>query len=192
MSELPALVTGNPQPSHVPKVTQTPDPTSVEFESMFRELLDEALKPQNHKLLIVVDNLDRVEPSDALSIWATLQTFLSYSDYQRPDWIDRLWVLIPYDADAIVRLWDGLGSDATKPASSSLATSFLDKTFQLRFRVPPLLLSNWREFLQEALQQALPKHEETDFHGVYRAFAAIGGLRGQLPLLANSRCLSTR
>ena len=116
-----------------------------------------------------------------MSIWAPLQTFLSYSDYQRPDWIDRLWVLIPYDADAIVRLWDGLGSDATKPASSSLATSFLDKTFQLRFRVPPLLLSNWREFLQEALQQALPKHEETDFHGVYRAFAARGGLERSAP-----------
>ena len=181
LSELPALVTGQSSTESRTVVTQTPDPTSVEFESMFRDLLDEALKPQNHKLLIVVDNLDRVEPSDALSIWATLQTFLSYSDYQRPDWIDRLWVLIPYDADAIVRLWDRLGSDATKPASSSLATSFLDKTFQLRFRVPPLLLSNWREFLQEALQQAFPNHEETDFHGVYRAFAARGGLERSAP-----------
>ena len=181
LSELPALVTGQSSTESRTVVTQTPDPTSVEFESMFRDLLDEALKPQNHKLLIVVDNLDRVEPSDALSIWATLQTFLSYSDYQRPDWIDRLWVLIPYDADAIVRLWDRLGSDATKPASSSLATSFLDKTFQLRFSVPPLLLSNWREFLQEALQQAFPNHEETDFHGVYRAFAARGGLERSAP-----------
>ena len=53
-------------------VTQTPDPTSVEFESIFRDLLDEALEPENRKLLIVVDNLDRVEPSDALSIWSTL------------------------------------------------------------------------------------------------------------------------
>ena len=181
LSELPALVTGQSSTESRTVVTQTPDPTSVEFESMFRDLLDEALKPKNHTLLIVVDNLDRVEPSDALSIWATLQTFLSYSDYQRPDWIDRLWVLIPYDADAIVRLWDRLGSDATQPASSSLATSFLDKTFQLRFRVPPLLLSNWREFLQEALQQAFPNHEETDFHGVYRAFAARGGLERSAP-----------
>ena len=88
LSELPALVTGQSSTESRTVVTQTPDPTSVEFESMFRDLLDEALKPQNHKLLIVVDNLDRVEPSDALSIWATLQTFLSYSDYQRPDWID--------------------------------------------------------------------------------------------------------
>ena len=176
LSELPALVTGQASTESRTLVTQTADPTSVEFESIFRDLLDEALEPENRKLLIVVDNLDRVEPSDALSIWSTLQTFLGHTDYQRPDWIDRLWVLIPYDHNAILRLWDGSGSNATKPANSSLATSFLDKTFQLRFRVPPLLLSNWREFLQQALQQALPNHQEADFHGVYRAFAANGGL----------------
>ena len=181
LSELPALVTGQASTESRTVMTETPDPTSVEFESIFRDLLDEALEQETCKLLIVVDNLDRVDPSDALSIWSTLQTFLAHRDYQRPDWIDRLWVLIPYDANAIVRLWDGLGSDATKPANSSLATSFLDKTFQLRFRVPPLLLSNWREFLQEALQQALPNHRETDYHGVYRAFAAKGGLERSAP-----------
>ena len=181
LSELPALVTGQASTESRTLVTQTPDPTSVEFESIFRDLLDEALQPGNRKLLIVVDNLDRVEPSDALSIWSTLQTFLGHTDYQRPDWIDRLWVLIPYDHNAILRLWDGSGNNSTKPANSSLATSFLDKTFQLRFRVPPLLLSNWREFLQQALQQALPNHQESDFHGVYRAFAAKGGLERSAP-----------
>ena len=54
--------------------------------------------------------------------------------------------------------------------------AFLDKTFQLRFSVPPLLLSDWRRFLQDALKQALPNHQEADFHGVYRAFAAKGVL----------------
>ena len=177
LSELPALVTGQASTESRTVVTQSPDPTSVEFESIFRDLLDEALKHKNRKLLIVVDNLDRVEPSDALSIWSTLQTFLGHRDYQRPDWIERLWVLIPYDDNAILRLWDGSGSNA----NSSLATSFLDKTFQLRFRVPPLLLTNWREFLQKALQQALPNHQEADYHGVYRAFAANGGLETSAP-----------
>ena len=170
-SELPALVTGQASTESRTVVSQSPDPTSVEFESVFRELLDEALEPENRKLLIVVDNLDRVEPSDALSIWSTLQTFLGHKEYQRPDWIDRLWILIPYDDKAILRLWDGSGSSA----NSKLATSFLDKTFQLRFRVPPLLLSNWREFLNEALQQAFPDHPEEDYHGVFRAFAIKGG-----------------
>ena len=177
LSELPALVTGQASTESRTVVTQSPDPTSVEFESIFRDLLDEALKQKNRKLLIVVDNLDRVEPSDALSIWSTLQTFLGHRDYQRPDWIERLWVLIPYDDNAILRLWDGSGSKD----NSLLATSFLNKTFQLRFRVPPLLLTNWREFLQEALQQALPDHQEADYYGVYRAFAANGGLETSAP-----------
>ena len=168
---LPALVSGHASTESRTMVSQSPDPTSVEFESVFRDLLDEALEPEDHKLLIVVDNLDRVEPSDALSIWSTLQTFLGHKEYQRPDWIDRLWVLIPYDDEAILRLLDGSGPSA----NAKLATSFLDKTFQLRFRVPPLLLSNWREFLEEALQQAFPDHPEEDYHGVCRAFATIGG-----------------
>ena len=170
-------MTGQASTESLTLVTQTPDPTSVEFEAVFRELLDEALGDETRrKLLLVIDNLDRVQPSDALSIWSTLQTFLGHSDYQRPEWINRLWVLIPYDGNAILRLWDGTGYDDTDVTKSALAKSFLDKTFQLRFRVPPLLLSNWREFLQEALKQALPNHQEADFHGVYRAFAAKGGL----------------
>ena len=171
LNELPALVTGQASTESRTMVSQSPDPTSVEFESVFRDLLDEALEPKDRKLLIVVDNLDRVEPSDALSIWSTLQTFLGHKEYQRPDWIDRLWILIPYDDKAILRLWDGSGPSA----NSKLATSFLDKTFQLRFRVPPLLLSNWREFLKEALEQAFPDHPEEDYHGVFRAFATKGG-----------------
>jgi hypothetical protein len=85
LSELPALVTGQASTESHTMVSQSPDPTSVEFESVFRDLLDEALEPEDHKLLIVVDNLDRVEPSDALSIWSTLQTFLGHKEYQRPD-----------------------------------------------------------------------------------------------------------
>ena len=177
LTELPALVTGQASTESLTVVTQSPDPTSVEFESIFRDLLDEALGPKDRKLLIVVDNLDRVEPSDALSVWSTLQTFLAHRDYQQPNWIERLWVLIPYDHSAILRLWDGSGSGE----NSMLATSFLNKTFQIRFRVPPLLLTNWREFLQEALQQALPNHQETDYYGVYRVFAANGGLEKSAP-----------
>ena len=127
MSELPALVTGQASTESRTVVTQSPDPTSVEFESVFRDLLDEALDQKKRKLLIVVDNLDRVEPSDALSIWSTLQTFLGHRDYQRPDWIERLWVLIPYDDKAILHLWDRSGN----MDNSLLAASFLNKTFQL-------------------------------------------------------------
>ena len=181
LTEFPALVTGQSSTESRTIVTQTPDPTSVEFEYLFRELLGKALEPTDRRLLIVLDNLDRVQPSDALSIWSTLQTFLGNSDYLQADWLGRLWILIPYDNAAILRLWDGSNNDAGKPDNAALAESFLDKTFQLRFRVPSLLLSNWRGFLQDALKQALPAHSEAEFHDVYRAFATKGGLETSAP-----------
>lgn len=181
LNDLPALIMGQASTESRTIVTETPDPTSVEFETIFGDLLNEALNDQPHKLLIVVDNLDRVQPSDALSIWSTLQTFLGHSDYSNADWIDKLWILIPYDKSAILRLWDGSKQEDGNSSVSLLATSFLDKTFQIRFRVPQLLLSNWRGFLQDNLRSAFPNHEEDDFHGVYRAFAAKGGLETSAP-----------
>ena len=181
LNEFPALVTGQASTDSRTIVTQTPDPTSVEFAEVFKRLLDAALKQKNRKLLIVIDNLDRVQPSDALSIWSTLQTFLGHSDYERAGWIDRLWLLIPYDRDAILRLWGASIIDSGQDTGLAPAASFLDKTFQLRFEAPPLLLLKWRDFLNEALQQAFLNHGETDFRGVYRAYAIKGGLESSAP-----------
>ena len=181
LSELPALLTRQASTESRTIVTRTPDPTSVEFECNFTELLNDALERKNRSLLLVIDNLDRVQPTDALLIWSTLQTFLGPSDYQRADWIERLWVLIPYDGNAILRLWDGAEGDETDATGSALASSFLDKTFQLRFKVPPLLVLDWRGFLQDALQEALPHHRESDFHDVYRAFFAKGRFEATTP-----------
>ena len=192
LSELPALVTGQASTESRTLVTQTPDPTSVEFESIFRDLLDEALEPENRKLLIVVDNLDRVEPSDALSIWSTLQTFLGHTDYQRPDWIDRLWVLIPYDHNAILRLWDGSGSNATKPANSSLATSFLDKTFQLRFRAPHSCFQTGANSFSRLSSRPFRTTKKQTFMAYIELLLSMAGLRRQHRLLAASRLLSTK
>ena len=91
------------------------------------------------------------------------------------------WVLIPYDGNSILRLWDKSVRNRTSKTGSALATSFLDKTFQLRFKAPPLLLLDWREFLQKTLQKALPRHDEADFRDVYRAYAAKGGFEATVP-----------
>ena len=170
VKRLPPLLIGQVPTDSWTIVTQTPDPTSVEFESEFRDLLGEALEEDSRKLLLVVDNLDRVQHSDALSIWSTLQTFLGQSEYANEDWLKRLWILIPYDANAIRQLWT-LPTDKDDHVARERTESFLEKSFQVRFRVPPLLLSNWRGFLQKQLEDAMPDHDKTEFHDVYRAFA---------------------
>ena len=186
LKPLPRILSGQTSTETLTTVTETPDPTSVEFEAIFRELLNDALSSKNRKLVLVIDNLDRVQPQDALSIWSTLQTFLGHSDYLRPKWLDHLWILIPYDHDAILRLWDSgyqepYSTDDKDFAPGMMTASFLDKTFHLRFKTPPLLLLNWRDFLQDALKQAFPSHTEEDFRDIYRAYAIKRGLETAAP-----------
>ena len=153
---------------------ETPDPTSVEFESTFRDLMREALGAEPaRRLVLVVDNLDRVSPDDARSIWATLQTFLHHSHDDREPWLDSLWVLLPYDRDGIARLWDESAtvvSDDTQPGAT-LADSFIDKSIQVRFEVPLPLLSDWRTYLESTLKLALPDCGEADGYAAYRLYA---------------------
>jgi energy-coupling factor transporter ATP-binding protein EcfA2 len=54
---------------------KTPEPTSVEFSKIFDGVIQEALSESKRKLIIVIDNLDRVDEEDALSIWATMRAF---------------------------------------------------------------------------------------------------------------------
>ena len=153
---------------------ETPDPTSVEFESTFRDLMREALaNDQARRLVLVVDNLDRVSAADARSIWATLQTFLHHSHDNREPWLDSLWVLLPYDRDGIARLWDESAtvvSDEPQPGAT-LADSFIDKSIQVRFEVPLPLLSDWRAYVESTLRLALPNCAEADGYAAYRLYA---------------------
>ena len=149
---------------------ETPDPTSIEFESTFKDLMREALNSHsNRRLVLVLDNLDRVAAEDARAIWSTLQTFLHHQHDDREPWLDRLWVLLPYDRSGIVDRWmiPDYGADR-KPLE---ADSFIEKSIQLRWEVPLPVLSAWREYLTTILDTALPKCIELDSYVAYRLYA---------------------
>ncbi len=168
----PALLTGQATTESRRLVTESPDPTSVEFETLFRDLCGEGLRNPERRLVLVIDNLDRVSPEAALSIWSTLQTFVQHGAAEPPTWARQLWLIVPFDHTGIARLWKNSASEADAGATVS---SFLDKTFQIRFRIPPPTILHWRDYLRAGLAEALPGHHEDDFHGVYRAFALCRG-----------------
>jgi|GEM_PF-4749452 len=146
---------------------ETPNPTSVEFEDIFTQLMEDALNKENRQLIIALDNLDRVSANDAKAILSALQTFLQRSEHHPPEWFKKLYILIPYDKQGLQRLWENGSSD-------SVASAFIDKTFQLRFEVPPLLLSDWHSYLMSLLIKALPDYDSGEFHATYRVFAVEG------------------
>lgn len=154
--------------------TERPDPTSLEFESSFSDLMLDALGDDaNRRLVVVVDNLDRVGAMHAMEVWATLQTFLQDPGLRARDWFSRLWVVVPYDERRIPRLVPG---EATKGRTMTPESrSLLDKSIQVRFDVPPLVLRDWREYMLDLLGVALPDHGIRELEQVYNVFDLYGG-----------------
>jgi hypothetical protein len=148
------------------------EPTTLEFERAFFDVMAAALTPPAgegadgiRRLVIVVDNLDRVNTEQALAVWSTLQTFVRHRDTREP-WLDHLWCVLPFDGDAIRRLWPPDGAQGV-----NVAESFLDKTFQVRFEVPLPLLSDWKDYIIARLKDAMPAHSDDDFFKIYRLYA---------------------
>lgn len=144
---------------------QTPAPTSIEFENVFEDLMEKCLSRQDdRKVILIIDNLDRVTPEQALSIWGTLQTFLQNRNFQNQPWFKKIWLIVPYDPSGLKKLWGNFNSNSILPTEDRqdliVLDSFIDKSFQIRFEVPPLVLSNWRKFLVDLFAKALPSHKE--------------------------------
>lgn len=173
--------------------TRTPDPTSIEFRAAFESLLGGALKDPDRRLVVVMDNLDRIDSDQAVAIWSTMRTFTDPGPRNAAtSWRDRLWLLVPFDKHALSRLWPedppagGVAPKATddqddgeqaypSPATELLPLSeaFERKSFQVGFTLPRLLLSDWRAYFEEQLNRALPEHESVeDFFTAYRVFRA--------------------
>lgn len=148
---------------------ESPNPTSIEFENYFNSIMTEALGGDTERrMILVLDNLDRIEPSSAIEIWANLQTFLQEKNGEGSLWYKQVWIVVPYDHAGLSRIWKShkeIG-DQGAPAYES----FFDKSFQVRFQVSPPVLSDWKQYLYGLVQKALPDLQEGDKNILYRVY----------------------
>ncbi|MBA2116719.1 P-loop NTPase fold protein [Bremerella alba] len=169
------------------ETVESPNPTSIEFEDYFTKLMREALSASDERrCLLVLDNLDRVDPESALAIWSTLQTFLQDRSHRNEAWFRRLWVVVPFDPGGLRKLWDNRSSNSDTTAlagvnESAASDSFLDKSFQVRFHVPPPVLSDWKAYVYRLVEEAFPKHGQEDRHWIYRVFDHCRTRTGEPP-----------
>lgn len=145
---------------------ETPDPTTIEFQALFRKLLDVALdKHTDRRLVIVLDNLDRMPPEETDSVWTMLRSFIDSPTFKEALWFQQLWVVIPFAPQGLHV------QDSVQPRGDR---SFLEKVIQVKFHVPTPVLSDWKEFLVSKLTSAFPNRRDSDeFFKIYRLIAAI-------------------
>lgn len=127
------------------------EPTSLEFGREFQRAMREVQKGQ-HRLVIVIDNLDRVAEQEALGMWATIRSFFLAADDTEDGRTEPFHptVILPIDRHAIEDLFGG--SEEGVGSGRERAKSFMDKTFDITFEVTEPIHSDWRLFLHEQMK----------------------------------------
>ena len=159
------------------KTSRTIDPTTIEFQKLFYELMEDfAKKIVGRKFLIVIDDLDRIDSEDAMKMWSTMRTFFEFDGMNGLEWVKNTWLLVPYDFSGLVRLWSNEEKENTennnyKPNELPLIHSFTEKTFQVSFETPLFIISDAAEYFNQCFNSAFNNEINTEeIHKVYRVF----------------------
>lgn len=140
------------------RITRSPDPTAIEFQSTFREIMDDVSK-EGRRFLFIIDNLDRLPETEAVAMWGTIRSFfLGDAGAARATRGHLPTVILPIDPHAVERMYSVTHADL----APALAESFSDKTFDLTFRVTPPVLSDWKAYLATQMRTVFGSHIDED------------------------------
>lgn len=125
------------------------DPTDFEFTQCLQKLL-RTVQSENVRLVVVVDNIDRLQADDIPGVWADVRAILSSaSNSPAADANTALTLIVPYDRDHIVR---AIGeSDAS---NSYVKGDFIRKSFDLTLWVAPPVTSDNEAYFATQLTAA--------------------------------------
>lgn len=148
---LPPLFSGDSRKRTYIHVEKSPDPTSLEFARAFRRLARE-LNAAGKRLVIVIDNIDRVSEADATTLWANIRNmFLSTHDVEHVQNSMNPTIILPFDDNAVGDLFSNSEVEAVR---AQITESYLDKTFDATFYVSEPVMSDWKGFLEKQLRTA--------------------------------------
>lgn len=139
--------------------------SSVEFERYFGEIL-QIVSTEINSIIMVIDNLDRVNSEDALRIWSTLQAFVQNKNPIVTEGKQLCkWIIVPYAQEGLSKIW-AEGDVKEKEPNGKLnvdrPVSFMDKSFQLRLHVPKMVISSWKGFAKKCIEEAAPSLDGED------------------------------
>ena len=144
--------------SLVPKLAdkqQNIFPLQINYENDYETLLKKIVqKQENNKFLIIIDDLDRLSTKKIVEALDTLKILME---------IDRCIFIVPFD-DSILKnvLNKKVVSEIDNEQQIIQSELILDKLFQFRFYVPPLIISDMKSYTLDII-----KNESTDLYNIF-------------------------
>lgn len=133
----------------------------------FRNWLHEIDKDLNDKKLVLVfDNFDRLPKKHILSIWSSIHIFFAEEKYK------NIKVIIPFDRLHIKNAFKDLNAVVEKEEEreGDYANDYINKTFDLVYRVSQPILSDWKEFFKGKWEEAFSSINEEEFLKVIQVY----------------------
>lgn len=125
------------------------EPSVKDFRNWMSEIDSDLGKK---KLILVFDNFDRLPRRHILSIWSSIHIFFSDNKYK------NIKVIIPFDRNHIKNAFKDLNGE-----KNDYANDYINKTFDLVYRVSPPILSDWKSFLRKCWNEAFDNFNEEEF-----------------------------
>lgn len=127
------------------RITGASTPTAVDFQRVFGLLL-RAIDKEGGRLVVIVDNLDRLPDAEAREVWTMLRAFAPHAARAPAPAHPGPCMIAAVAADAVDALYDGSTTAGTR------SEGFLHKTFDITFQVPPPALAGWKGYLENELK----------------------------------------
>lgn len=134
------------------------EPSVKEFRTWMREI-DSDLGEK--KLILVFDNFDRLPKKQILSIWSSIHIFFAEERYR------NIKVIIPFDRQHLKNAFSDLNG---QDKQSDFANDYVNKTFDLVYRVSQPILSDWKKFLKAKWDEAFTNSDEEVFLKVQQIY----------------------
>ncbi|KIC64900.1 P-loop NTPase fold protein [Chryseobacterium taiwanense] len=135
-------------------VTITEDEPSVKkFRDWILEI-DKDLK--ENKVILVFDNFDRLPKDKILKLWSSIHIFFAEQKYK------NIKVIIPFDREHIRNAFEDLNPKGNSSEFTNYAEDYINKTFDIVYRVAPPIMSNWKFFFEGKWRECLGENFKQD------------------------------
>jgi hypothetical protein len=143
------------------------EPTVKDFRKWMNEI-DTDLNGK--KLVLVFDNFDRLPKKHILSLWSSIHVFFAEEKYQ------NIKVIIPFDRQHIQNAFKDIDykkedvTSGVKKTKNNYSEDYINKTFDIVYRVSPPILSNWKNYFKEKWNEAFGKGESDEYEKVVQLY----------------------
>jgi len=129
--------------------------SNYDFQKLFNFIIKiYSKKRQAESLLVVLDNLDRVNNATILKFISLIQTIIEGLEKESSDETGSktFTIVVPIDKKRIISIFKNLTKESD---DNTFAKDFVEKIFPYSIEIPNIRQSNWKQYFRDKFREAL-------------------------------------